>query len=1176
MEPGGVEEDGVYREARMVVQIQAPLGGAYAASANGGDKPNRTNSPTRKPSFTQRARTDSALSTGTTASMSTASRPSSAAVNGVCATSPGKKQLKKPIAVQSERVIGLQRLSIDPSNINNGSSTTTGTAAMHVQRRAASFPAAPGTATNPNNSNHHSPDPVKSAATPSSAPPLSSLPPPHPSVPLSSSSSKPTKGKGFASRFMNRLSNRKERFQGQELPHLQPARDEESSKPKRSLASKLLSRKNNKGGTGASLDRLAFGGHELSSNLSHRGDGGTNVSGDGYTEDGTVSADHHSGSVAGSDLDDFGGLEAVMEVGEAGDLPENETREHRRGVEEHDEGDGSLASSSEYGGGGGGGLGDDDDDVDSDGEDSRPNSAPSPLTREALQRAASHRRDGSGGGGGWFGGPGGGVGGGSSSGRGSFPRGVGDVGLGADAMSVLDDGTSSVMEYGASEDYDATDAAAAAAAGMTRFPKGVYVMGRLAGFELVGERGTKVPNLLIGKADVRATVFAKFVFEYNKQAGWRPGTQKGDRPVFHVDNLKYSISGNNVPMPQNLIKHILRMAIPGLIQRRLLGLLPKEFGEYLHNSKKRSEVIADVGVVGPSLGVMDADIGFEVRGPARSAKEARKQQALYAAAKEARNLLGLSLPQAQVLAELFSGTGALLDPPRPASIAEFITFQAAYERFPTLYRQLCGVIDTAYHVLAQAQGRGPEVSEFSFIDFLAGPLQRMRRKPARTRVVVRSVDVDVNADAVVTAIHDFTQRAIEELIVKGPLLDPQATLQTMKESIADELEVLHAWHAFALRELQHFKSKFRGAAGTVLAAADCYGFSGGIENCYYEGPLRLRLPLNIQLDQDGAFSFELPLPAPEGKLGVFMDNFKGLTVPSHLRPPAQAVNWVELTEDSEVDARMREQMQTALGLIQDVLSELTAKIQQNGLEHDDEDPAKALTQPRTTIGDRLGRMFVNRLKVRVRLDERRIGEILSGIDKWSMGGEEAFTATAGRIIGHLGDVMTLGLTPAGAEAVDPGTTTAAGPPPAHDRYLFNFESSDISRLRAEVQSLGFQSAVTPGGMVRLVHALLRAANLAFRERPKEELEVFREKMKGWYSLLTRDDLNVSVCIDTAGEVEGGQFIVKLSGKAEESALRATSPLVLTNEIDLVPLGKLMRGDVDMTFPPKYEEDGRRK
>lgn len=69
-------------------------------------------------------------------------------------------------------------------------------------------------------------------------------------------------------------------------------------------------------------------------------------------------------------------------------------------------------------------------------------------------------------------------------------------------------------------------------------------------------------------------------------------------------------------------------------------------------------------------------------------------------------------------------------------------------------------------------------------------------------------------------------------------------------------------------------------------------------------------------------------------ISQFMDNFKGLTVPSHVRPPAQAVNWVELVGDSEVQGRMKEQLSTALGLIRDVLAELAAKIAANNLEAD--------------------------------------------------------------------------------------------------------------------------------------------------------------------------------------------------------------------------------------------------
>ncbi len=40
-----------------------------------------------------------------------------------------------------------------------------------------------------------------------------------------------------------------------------------------------------------------------------------------------------------------------------------------------------------------------------------------------------------------------------------------------------------------------------------------------------------------------------------------------------------------------------------------------------------------------------------------------------------------------------------------------------------------------------------------------------------------------------------------------------------------------------------------------------------MENAFYEGPLRVRVPVNMQLDADGAFSFDVPLPSAEGALG---------------------------------------------------------------------------------------------------------------------------------------------------------------------------------------------------------------------------------------------------------------------------------------------------------------------
>lgn len=45
--------------------------------------------------------------------------------------------------------------------------------------------------------------------------------------------------------------------------------------------------------------------------------------------------------------------------------------------------------------------------------------------------------------------------------------------------------------------------------------------------------------------------------------------------------------------------------------------------------------------------------------------------------------------------------------------------------------------------------------------------------------------------------------------------------------LEEQVEVLHAWHAWMLQELSHFKSKFGGAGGTLLGAASARGFSAG-------------------------------------------------------------------------------------------------------------------------------------------------------------------------------------------------------------------------------------------------------------------------------------------------------------------------------------------------------------
>ena len=84
---------------------------------------------------------------------------------------------------------------------------------------------------------------------------------------------------------------------------------------------------------------------------------------------------------------------------------------------------------------------------------------------------------------------------------------------------------------------------------------------------------------------------------------------------------------------------------------------------------------------------------------------------------------------------------------------------------------------------------------------------------------------------------------------------------------------------------------------------------------------------------------------------------------------------------------------------------------------------------------------------------------------------------------------------------------------------------------------------------------------ALQEVGPEVLAPVEERFRAWYATMSRQGLDMSICVDARAALEGGQCLVRLSGVAEEgAALRETAPLVLINDLDLVPLGRAMRGD----------------
>lgn len=59
--------------------------------------------------------------------------------------------------------------------------------------------------------------------------------------------------------------------------------------------------------------------------------------------------------------------------------------------------------------------------------------------------------------------------------------------------------------------------------------------------------------------------------------GWHTAV----KPVFEVVSLERKALGASVPLPKTVIRYILSAVLPRVLQRKLLGLLPQELGQYM-------------------------------------------------------------------------------------------------------------------------------------------------------------------------------------------------------------------------------------------------------------------------------------------------------------------------------------------------------------------------------------------------------------------------------------------------------------------------------------------------------------------------------------------------------------------------------------------------------------------
>ena len=391
---------------------------------------------------------------------------------------------------------------------------------------------------------------------------------------------------------------------------------------------------------------------------------------------------------------------------------------------------------------------------------------------------------------------------------------------------------------------------------------------------------------------------------------------------------------------------------------------------------------------------------------------------------------------------------ALTRTPAPATLATLTALRARYARHPRLWEHVTAAWDAAVKSLAAARGVPPPPP----LDVVtAAAAAGLALKPVRASLVLTHVDAGCNVDAAVAHVRAYFERQARELSVKAGASDRGGDgLAPAPAGLPAALAALEAWHAFVAGRLAGFKASFRGASARVVAGVDAKGARVGAEAARYVGPMKLRLPVTLRpgTSSDDGWSFDIPLPDPTSyALRRFVDALRSAACapPVRTRGPRAPPPPLAPTASGSALDWFAEGATTATG-----------------------GPHGAAT--------RLGAVAVDGARVRVRLDEAAIAELLGAVgpsgDAFDVpaAGAVRLARTAAGVLAALGDVARVSFAPAAR------ATSADGAP----LFVLVAESAAAASLHADVAGLAFATAdgVTPGRLVRLVQGLARAALLA--------------------------------------------------------------------------------------------------
>ena len=694
--------------------------------------------------------------------------------------------------------------------------------------------------------------------------------------------------------------------------------------------------------------------------------------------------------------------------------------------------------------------------------------------------------------------------------------------------------------------------------------RALRVVVRLSDVALVGERGSSCPSLSVAELSIELEMSGYLGCRYVRGEGWR---QMG-RPTIDVHSVRRAVRGASVPVPRALLRLIVGAVLSPVFSRLLLGALPSEIGEYAADAGPAARVAVggDLALVGPALSSLDARLC--ARPPPPGTRDAASAARAAAAAAEARGALGLTEDGADVLDTLLGGGGgggdgnaptapplALTRTPAPATLATLTSLRARYARHPRLWDHVTAAWDAAAKSVAAARGVPPPPP----LDVVtAAAAAGLALKPVRASLVLTHVDAGCNVDAAVAHVRAYFERQARELSVKAGASDrggdAPAPAPAGAPGLPATLAALEAWHAFVAGRLAAFKASFRGASARVVAGVDARGARVGAEAARYVGPMKLRLPVTLRPGStpDDGWSFDIPLPDPTSyALRRFVDALRSAACAPAVRtrgprapppPPAPTASGSALAWFAE--------------------------------------GAGSATGGAHGAATRLGAVAVDGARVRVRLDETAIAELLGAVgpsgDAFDVpaAGAVRLARTAAGVLAALGDVARVSFAPAARSVSSDGAP----------QFVLVAESAAAASLHADVAGLAFATAdgVTPGRLVRLAQGLARAALLAAVDAapPRDSVDgsctpaasspplppatadavaTLDSRFEVAHSVLGRDALDASVCLDARAAVEGGALTLRVAGATGDDA---PPPLAVCNDVDLMTLFSAKPVDAD--------------